>query len=259
MGSARVIDLHSHLLPAVDDGSRSVEQSVRVLRQFAESGVTDVCLTPHLLASQASAGAPAAHDRAWERLAAADLAGVRLHRGAEVMLDRPLPPKAAAQPAIRIAGTRYILVEFPRLITAETVTAALRHVIAVGLIPLLAHPERYSSCSVPAAQQWRSAGARLQVDATTLASPRARGERARALVAAGLGDIVAGDNHGDDRSIATARDLLTSQGAGEQAEVLTARNPRAVLEDRELEPVAPAQLRLPLASRLRRLFDGNEA
>ena len=41
--------------------------------------------------------------------------------------------------------------------------------------------------------------------------------------------------------------------------MLTARNPRAVLEDRELEPVAPAQLRLPLASRLRRLFDGNEA
>ncbi len=253
-----MIDLHSHLLPAVDDGSRSVEQSVRVLRQFADAGITDVCLTPHLLASQASPGAPAAHDRAWERLAAADLAGVRLHRGAEVMLDRPLPARAAAQPGVRIGGTRYILVEFPRLVTAETVTTALRHVAALGLIPVLAHPERYSSCSVPAAQRWRGAGARLQIDATTLASPRARGERARALLAAGLGDIVAGDNHGDDRSIATARELLASQGAGEQAEVLTTRNPRAVLDDRPLEPVEPAPVRLPLASRIRRLFDGSE-
>ena len=177
---AAVIDLHCHLLPAVDDGSRSVDQSVRVLAHFAASGITDVCLTPHLLASQASAGIPESHDRAFQRLTAAAGDAVRLHRGAEVMLDRPLPPRAAENPAIRLAGTRYILVEFPRLVTAETVATALTHVVKLGLRPLLAHPERYSSCSVGAAQRWKAAGAVLQLDATTLlASRRAASEPVR--------------------------------------------------------------------------------
>jgi len=250
-----VIDLHSHLLPGVDDGSRSVEQSLRVLASFAELGITDVCLTPHLLASQASAGAPEAHDRAYSRLTAAATGSVHLHRGAEVMLDRPLPPRAASNPAIRLGGTRYILVEFSRLVTADTVATALSHVAALGLRPLLAHPERYSSCSVGAAQRWKAAGAVLQLDATTLLAPRARGERARALLAAGLGDIVAGDNHGDDRSIAPIRDALSAQGADEQAAALSEANPRAILEDRDLVPVEPVTLKLSFGSRIRRLFD----
>jgi protein-tyrosine phosphatase len=250
-----VIDLHSHLLPGVDDGSRSVEQSLRVLGRFAESGITDVCLTPHLLASQASAGVPDAQDRAFERLSAAAGDAVRLHRGAEVMLDRPLPPRAAENSAIRLGGTRYILVEFPRLVTAETVEAALRHVAGLGLRAVLAHPERYSSCSVGAAQRWKATGAVLQLDATTLLASQARGERARALLAAGLGDIVAGDNHGDDRSLRPIRDALTSQGAAEQADILSGQNPRAILEDRALLPVEPATLKLSFGSRIRRLFD----
>ena len=57
--AGRVIDLHSHLLPAVDDGSRSVEQSVKVLFEMARQGVTDVCLTPHFQSGRAEAGPPA--------------------------------------------------------------------------------------------------------------------------------------------------------------------------------------------------------
>ena len=68
----------------------------------------------------------------------------------------------------------------------------------------------------------------------------------------------AADNHGDDRSIATASRLLESQDAVEQAGALCERNPRAILEDRELELVEPATVRLSLGSRLRRLFDSDE-
>ncbi|MFN2316895.1 MAG: CpsB/CapC family capsule biosynthesis tyrosine phosphatase, partial [Gemmatimonadales bacterium] len=57
-----MIDLHSHLLPGVDDGSKSVSQSVRVLRMFADKGITAVCLTPHMTVSRADAGVPPAWD-----------------------------------------------------------------------------------------------------------------------------------------------------------------------------------------------------
>jgi protein-tyrosine phosphatase len=154
-----VIDLHSHLLPAVDDGSRSVEQSVKVLFEMARQGVTDVCLTPHLQAGRAEAGPPAAHNRAFEALRAQAPQMPRLHRGAEVMLDRPVTRPVALARNVTLAGTRYILVEFSRLVPYDTISNALKQVVDLGLIPILAHPERYSCCSVEAVRRWRGLGA----------------------------------------------------------------------------------------------------
>ncbi|HEU4828245.1 MAG TPA: CpsB/CapC family capsule biosynthesis tyrosine phosphatase [Gemmatimonadales bacterium] len=251
-----MIDLHSHLLPGVDDGSRSLAQSVRVLRELAAQGVTDICLTPHLSASRAEAGVPANHDAAFDALRAEAPPEIRLHRGAEVMLDRPLGPGAAVNRGITLGSSRYLLVEFPRIVPAGTVATALRQVVACGLVPLLAHPERYNSCSVAAAQGWRTAGAIMQVDANTLLAPSARGERARQLVGAGLATVLAADNHGDDRSLAAVRDALVDQGGARQAEQLLVENPRAILDDGDVKPVEPFVLRRSLVHRLRRLLEG---
>src|SRR5262245_14524395 len=120
-----MIDLHSHLLPAVDDGSRSAEQSVAVLRRMAELGVTDLCLTPHVRASRADAGPPPAHDAAFAALQAQAPAAPRLHRGAEVMLDQPLTAGGERIRRLTLGGTRYILVEFPPMVAFDTVVRAL--------------------------------------------------------------------------------------------------------------------------------------
>jgi protein-tyrosine phosphatase len=253
-----VIDLHSHLLPGVDDGSRSVEQSVAVLGRLAGHGITGICLTPHLLASQAAAGVPPAHDRAYQALAAAAPAGVVLFRGAEVMLDRPLTTLVAEERKVTLNGTRYLLVEFPRLVAAQTVEHALALVVAVGLVPLVAHPERYKCCEPELVSRWKELGALIQVDGPTLLSPRSRGERARQLLAAGLPDVAAGDNHGDHRSLHLVRDELAGHGGSPQATLLLETNPRAILDDRPVEPVEPFAWRLSLVDRLRGLVAGEE-
>jgi protein-tyrosine phosphatase len=249
-----VIDLHSHLLPAVDDGARTVEQAVATLREMARNGLTELCLTPHLLASRADEGIPPRHDTAFEALRAAAPPAPLLHRGAEVMLDRPLGQAAAANPGVRLGGSRYILVEFPRMVAGATVSNALSHVASLGLIPVLAHPERYTSCSVHAVERWRRVGAFMQVDATTLLSPRGRGERARALIATGLADIIAADNHGDTRMLVAGRRMIEEQGGDEQAELLTRYNPAAILADQPMRLVEPLELRPSLLERLRRLL-----
>jgi len=249
-----VIDLHSHLLPAVDDGSRSAEQSVEVLREMARLGVTDICLTPHMRASRADAGPPDAHDRAFEALRSLAPAEPRLHRGAEVMLDQPLTASAEQMARLTLGGTRYILVEFSSLVAFDTVVRALRSVLESGLTPVVAHPERYSCCSVPAVNAWRELGARMQVDATTLLGDRSRAGRARELVAHGLADILAGDNHGDDRTVATGHRALMEQGGSEQAALLAVENPAAILRDAPLAPVPPFEFKLSLLRRLRDLF-----
>ncbi len=252
-----MIDLHSHLLPAVDDGSRSVEQSVKVLHELDRLGLTDVCLTPHLRAGEAGEGPPERHDRAYDALMAQAPAMPRLHRGAEIMLDRPLLGEPAAIRRVSLGGTRYILVEFPRMVALDTVTIALGRVRDLGFIPVLAHPERYSSCTPESVARWRELGARMQVDATTLLSPQPRGQRARALVRHGLADILAGDNHGDDRSVAAGADFLRAQDGAEQADLLTVRNPGAILRDVPLTPVPPIQIRSTWMQRLRELFEGS--
>jgi protein-tyrosine phosphatase len=249
-----VIDLHSHLLPGVDDGSRTVEQSVGVLRRMAEQGITDVCLTPHLRANETATAPPERHDRAFAALRAAAPALPRLHRGAEVMLDRPLPLAGERMRRISLGGTRYLLVEFPRLVSVEAVTNALSRIRDAGLVSVLAHPERYSACSVEAVAFWRGLGARMQVDATTLLSPQTRGQRARQLVAAGLADILAGDNHGDERSIAAGADFLRAQDGEHQAELLTVRNPGAILRDEPLTDAPPLAIRRTWMQRLRQML-----
>jgi protein-tyrosine phosphatase len=252
-----VIDLHSHLLPAVDDGSRTVEQSVKVLREFARLGLTDVCLTPHLRAGQAGEGPPHGHDQAYDALLVEAPPQPRLHRGAEIMLDRPLVGQPAALRRVSLAGTRYILVEFPRLVALDTVTIALSRVRDLDLIPVLAHPERYSCCTPQSVARWRELDARMQVDATTLLSPQPRGQRARALLRDGLADILAGDNHGDGRTVAAGAEFLRSQDGVEQAELLTVRNPGAILRDLPLAPVPPIEIRSSWMQRLRELFEGS--
>lgn len=251
-----MIDLHSHLLPAVDDGSRTVEQSVSVLRRMAELGITDICLTPHLRANETVDAPPDRHDDAFAALRAEAPDRPRLHRGAEVMLDRPLPLEPDRMRRITLGGTQYILVEFPRLVAVEAVTNALTRVRDAGLIPVLAHPERYGSCSVEAVAYWRSLGARMQVDATTLHSPQTRGQRARQLVAAGLADILAGDNHGDERTIAAGADFLRALDGNAQAELLTVANPGAILRGEPLIEVPPLAIRRTWMQRLRQLLGG---
>ena len=250
-----MIDLHCHLLPAVDDGSRSVEQSVAVLREMHRHGISAVCLTPHRLASQLNRGVSATQDRAYQDLMAEAPPHPAIYRGLEVMLDGPLDPSVGASRRGTLGGSRYILVEFPRMVSRAAAHKALTDVVAVGLVPVLAHPERYNCCNRDTVRSWRELGARMQVDATTLVSSRPRGGRARELLTHGLGDIIAADNHGDGRLISTGFNLLNERGGNIQAELLVNENPRRILEDVDLLPVPPLALHDSWWRRIRSVFE----
>ena len=174
------------------------------------------------------------------------------------MLDRPISRAVAVARNVTLGGSRYVLVEFPRLVAYDTATSALTHVIEVGLVPILAHPERYSCCSVAAVRRWRGLGAKMQIDATTLLASQARGQRARQLISEGLGDILAGDNHGDDRTIATGARFLEAQDGEEQADLLAVRNPSAILGDGELTPVPPLRIRESWMRRIKQFLEGGK-
>jgi protein-tyrosine phosphatase len=253
-----VIDLHTHLIPGVDDGSRTVEQSVEVLERFAKQGVTAVCCTPHLRASEADDPPCGPMDDLLAELRDAGPPSVQLSRGFEVLLDVPDPD--LAEPCLSIAGTRYVLVEFGRLVSAVASVEVLEYVVAQGRIPLLAHPERYIVCSPELGRRWQEVGAVLQLDATTLLMESRRADRARALLQAGCAGIVASDNHGDRRTVFAALEWLGRHGGARQAQLLAVENPTAVLAGEPVAPVPAMRIRTSMFTRLKDvLVRGDEA
>lgn len=254
-----MIDLHSHLLPNLDDGSRSLEQSVRTLTRFAEVGVSHVILTPHIRASEMEDYGEdmiAQRDETLAILTPEAPNPPKLHLGFEIMLDRPVPPPALGDRRYALAGSRYLLVEFSMVVVPDDATRMLEQVTAAGLIPLVAHPERYHACRVETIAAWKEVGARMQVDATTLTASNDRGRRARAIVRAGLADVLAADNHGDQRTLQTGVDFLSGAGAPDAAHRLTVENPLAVIEDLEMAPVGPVMLEETFLERLKRFVGG---
>jgi protein-tyrosine phosphatase len=94
----------------------------------------------------------------------------------------------------------------------------------------------------------------MQSDATMLIAGGDMSEFARAMLEAGLVDVLASDNHGDRRSLSTARAWLEEIGAGTQGEMLTSTNPQRVLRDEQLLPVTPVRFEKSMFQRLRELF-----
>jgi protein-tyrosine phosphatase len=247
-----VIDLHSHLLPGVDDGSPSLENSLRVLQRFAGEGITEVACTPHLNATDAEAAPVEAHRQLLAELRRAVGERITLHEGFEIMLDQP--GCDLRLPGLSLGGSRAVLVEFPRSALPDGATGELLRIRTSGLIPVVAHPERYRGISIDRLHVWRDVGAVIQGDGMMLLSSGQMAEMSRAMLRAGVFDILASDNHGDRRSLATVRLWLREMGAESQGRLLTEVNPRRLLRGEPLQAVPPLTARTGFWQKVRGLF-----
>ncbi len=254
-----MIDIHSHLIPAIDDGSQSMQQSLAVLRAFASAGVEGVVLTPHVTASELATDADAAvhrRDAAYDPLRRIRLAAPKLYVGFEIMLDQPLSAVSIGDRRFSLAGSRYYLVEFSWSVVPDFARNVLAKIAGAGAVPLVAHPERYEGCSPETVRSWRAVGAKMQIDSTSLTRATGRGHRARQLLANGLADLIAADNHGNQRILTTGVEYLERRVPGNSVELLSSVNPRAIIDDEEMVPVPPMVLKEGMLDRWRRFVGG---
>lgn len=248
-----MIDIHSHLLPGVDDGSPSAEVSVPILGMFGAEGIDTLVLTPHLNASQAH-NAPQAHYRAiLDQLQREAPAKPALLLGWEIMLD--IPGVDLTSFNLTLGSSRALLVEFARGGVPRQGSAELRRIARSGRTPILAHPERYFGCTVEHVKEWRTLGVVIQTDVSVLLGRGAPAELARELLAFGLIDILASDNHGDQRTLAVAPAWLKSRGASdEQIDLLTHTNAKRVLADEDPVPVPVLNAMMGPIDKIRSIF-----
>lgn len=137
-------DLHAHILPGVDDGAVTPQDTLAMSRIAAETGTKVVLATPHRKDITENWSVAYLRKLIEEMNAQNRFHGVDLSLvlGMENHLDTDLPAEITAGRALTMNDTRYILIEMPFFGRADFLEDTLSEVQSMGLIPVLAHPER---------------------------------------------------------------------------------------------------------------------
>jgi protein-tyrosine phosphatase len=231
-----VIDLHTHVLPGIDDGARTLEDSRMLARKAALEGIRTMAATPHVRLDWPT-HADVMED-AVEALRAdfvQQYIPVEIVHGGEVALDLiwEIAPEDLARFTLGQTG-RYLLVEYPYRGAAQPILAAVRALRAGGITPILAHPERNPAVQdrPGAVAGLVEAGALVQVTVGSLEPEmdRAVEHAARTLLELGLVHSLASDVHGPhiprETGLVAAPQLLGDPGL---ARYLTEEVPAAIL------------------------------
>lgn len=263
-------DVHNHLVPDVDDGARTLEDTLEGVERMTYLGIRKIITTPHLDGSLTLEPDVLA-ERLQEVTDAFDEAAVavreafpevELRRGHEVMLD--IPDVDFSDPRIRMGGTRFVLVEWPRLHLPPGTSKVLFRIRDQGYRPVVAHPERYVGIDVELASRWREAGALLQVNFGSLDGRYGGDARAVAfrLLRRGWVDYLASDFHArPDRKIYMdeARDRLNDLNAGEAFVTMSLTNPARIFRDEAPIPVPPLPFERGLWARVKGILNPESA
>lgn len=136
-------DYHSHLLPGVDDGVETMEESLQILALYEELGIKAVWLTPHIMEDVPNTTEYL--KTRFHELISLYKGNIRLNLAAEYMLDNLFVKRLEEDDLLPIGekGQKFLLVETSYFNPPMKLEAALKHIQSKGYYPLLAHPERY--------------------------------------------------------------------------------------------------------------------
>jgi protein-tyrosine phosphatase len=249
-----VIDLHCHLLPAVDDGPRSLEEAVALARALVAAGVETVVATPHVSPAHPNTakGIAAAHAQLQQSLKRLRVP-LTVLPGAEVDLLHALTLPPGELEALRLGGSRALLVECPFTAVAPQFEQQLEQLQARGHRVVLAHPERSRLFLRDPALLPRlvRGGAVASLTAASLAGRFGGTPRrfARRAIEERLAHDVATDAHDTARRSPLLRDAMCAAGFEWAAERLLCDAPAAILADAPLPPLPSP----PARSGLRRI------
>lgn len=239
-----MLDIHCHILPGVDDGSPSVEDSLEMARMAADSGVTDILATPHCNLpgngpkNYRSAELAAAFSRLQQALDR-EAIPLRVHPGAEVFCTPELPRLLTEQRLQTLNGSRYLLAEFFFDESLSFMDRCFDEILRRGLTPVAAHPERYDAVQQDPyiIRRWFESGIIIQLNKGSILGRLGRRAQATALwlLDRGLAHAAASDAHSPavrTTHMGALRDTLEEDFSPLCARLLLEENPRRILENR---------------------------
>ncbi len=192
-----MIDIHTHILPFLDDGSPSIERSLEMLEREAELGVTDVILTPHHRFDFKHGKKEIIETyNQFVQIANQKRIGVNLYLGQELLIDRRFKEFMASGELITLNDTKYVLIEF-NLSAKQNFIDPVYEFVRLGYKPIVAHFERYFYSDLDLAYQIKDFGGLIQLNARSILGENTKQAKklCKQLFKAGLVDFVASDVH----------------------------------------------------------------
>lgn len=140
-----MIDLHNHILPGIDDGSKNLEETIEMAKIAVSEGITKIVVTPH-------------HRRSDYLVEKEDILkkikyinkvfgdkniSLDIYPGMEIHMSRDIPEKLKNNELLSLNNSRYILIEFPFRGDLDYTEDVLHEIKILGYVPIIAHPERY--------------------------------------------------------------------------------------------------------------------
>lgn len=233
-----MIDLHCHMLPAIDDGAVDLEMALRMARIAVEDGIHTVACTPHIypgLYPNDADGIAAATQALREALQNAEIA-LELTTGADTHIAPDLLAKIAAGKVPTLGGSRYLLLEPPHHVEPPGFLRFLSSLRESGIVPVITHPERLSWIEVRYENFVEAVrtGSLMQVTSGSLTGRF--GSRAKywadRMLDEGLIAVLATDAHSDTRRaplLAEARDVVAARLGDDEAVAMTLQRPAGIL------------------------------
>lgn len=187
-------DWHCHILPGVDDGFKTVEDSIAVLAEYEKAGVRSVWFTPHVMEDLPNDTAEL--KAAFEKLKHSYNGPLMLNLASENMLDFLFERRLAEKDFLPLSGRR-LLIETSYYNPPKRFDDILGRIRSAGYFPVLAHPERYMYMDNGHYRDLHGSGIKFQINLTSLTGlygPSVK-ERAEWLLENGMCDITGTDLH----------------------------------------------------------------
>ncbi len=241
-----MIDIHSHVLPKIDDGPQTWEDSLAMLQQAEQDGIKEVAITHHILSNLAyerEGEIITKFQELKERITIEKLK-IKVHLGAEIY----------AQPDMELShristynnNKKYFLVEFPMQGIPRFVAERFFDIIMNDMVPIIAHPERNMGVirNPQRAFEFAQRGALLQMNANSILGRHGKPvkETAEMLLNSNLIHFVASDAHntrGRPLKLRAAWEAVAEGWGEERARLLFEINPRKAILGEEIVPPEP--------------------
>lgn len=194
-----MIDIHTHVIPFIDDGSSSIESSINMLKKSIEKGVTDIICTPHYRKGlyETKKSEILSNFEKLKLAAKKENLKINLYLGQEVRYNENTKNQLITNELLSINHTNYVLLEFSYKTNTDIAEVAYDYSIK-GLIPIIAHVERYSYIkSIDQIMEIKASGGLIQVNASTVIGRSGLKAKSfvKKLIKHNLVDFIASDIH----------------------------------------------------------------